>query len=353
MHLARFPRARFAPSADPARADAQPHAGGSAARASASSATTAPASRSAATRPASSSSCSATRSRQGADTLITHGAVQSNHVRQTAAAACRYGLRCEAAARAPGRGSTDPTTRRTGNVLLDRLFGAGLRVRRGRHRHGRGLAEVAERGPRAGRPALRDPGRRLERRSARSATSTPRSSCCSRRTTAGLRIDGVVHRHRQRRHPGGPGGRARGRQCRRSPVIGICVRRPAEVARSRPCCGPRRATAAHLGLPGRDRAGAGDGERRLCRRRLRHADGRHARGDPAVRAEPEGLLLDPVYTGKAMAGLIDLVPQGLLPRRPERRLPPHRRRRRAVRLRIRLLRTGRGAKWPTIWCARE
>ncbi|MGZ8364524.1 MAG: pyridoxal-phosphate dependent enzyme, partial [Caulobacteraceae bacterium] len=31
----------------------------------------------------------------GADTLITQGAVQSNHVRQTAAAAARYGLKCE------------------------------------------------------------------------------------------------------------------------------------------------------------------------------------------------------------------------------------------------------------------
>ena len=32
---------------------------------------------------------------QGADTIITVGAVQSNHVRQTAAAACKLGLRCE------------------------------------------------------------------------------------------------------------------------------------------------------------------------------------------------------------------------------------------------------------------
>lgn len=31
---------------------------------------------------------------QGADTLITHGAIQSNHVRQTAAAAAKLGLRC-------------------------------------------------------------------------------------------------------------------------------------------------------------------------------------------------------------------------------------------------------------------
>ena len=32
---------------------------------------------------------------QGADTIVTVGAVQSNHVRQTAAAACKLGLSCE------------------------------------------------------------------------------------------------------------------------------------------------------------------------------------------------------------------------------------------------------------------
>ena len=32
---------------------------------------------------------------EGADTIITVGAVQSNHVRQTAAAACKLGLSCE------------------------------------------------------------------------------------------------------------------------------------------------------------------------------------------------------------------------------------------------------------------
>ncbi|MCH7779122.1 MAG: pyridoxal-phosphate dependent enzyme, partial [Gemmatimonadetes bacterium] len=31
---------------------------------------------------------------ENADMVITQGAVQSNHVRQTAAAACRYGLGC-------------------------------------------------------------------------------------------------------------------------------------------------------------------------------------------------------------------------------------------------------------------
>jgi D-cysteine desulfhydrase len=55
---------------------------------------------------------------QGADTLITMGGVQSNHTRQTAAAAARCGLRCVVVLRdhAPAVWN--------GNLLLDHLLGA-------------------------------------------------------------------------------------------------------------------------------------------------------------------------------------------------------------------------------------
>ena len=63
--------------------------------------------------------------RQGADTLVTVGAVQSNHTRQTAAAAVRAGLRCvllhNGWAPAPG-----PDYRTVGNVLLSDVLGAEL-----------------------------------------------------------------------------------------------------------------------------------------------------------------------------------------------------------------------------------
>ena len=55
---------------------------------------------------------------QGADTLITLGGVQSNHCRQTAAAAARCGLRCIVVL----RGHAPATS--TGNLLLDYLLGA-------------------------------------------------------------------------------------------------------------------------------------------------------------------------------------------------------------------------------------
>jgi L-cysteate sulfo-lyase len=65
---------------------------------------------------------------QGADMLVTQGAVQSNHVRQTAAAACRYGLKCHALLerRVPNR---DAAYEKTGNVFLNRLFGATMEFR--------------------------------------------------------------------------------------------------------------------------------------------------------------------------------------------------------------------------------
>ena len=60
---------------------------------------------------------------EGADTVITQGATQSNHARQTAAAACRLGLRCEIILE-DRTGSTAHDYRASGNVLLDRLLGA-------------------------------------------------------------------------------------------------------------------------------------------------------------------------------------------------------------------------------------
>ncbi|MCP4932969.1 MAG: D-cysteine desulfhydrase [bacterium] len=65
---------------------------------------------------------------QNADMLVTQGAVQSNHVRQTAAAACRVGLKCHALLerRVPGR---NEDYEETGNVFLDKVFGATLEFR--------------------------------------------------------------------------------------------------------------------------------------------------------------------------------------------------------------------------------
>jgi D-cysteine desulfhydrase family pyridoxal phosphate-dependent enzyme len=60
---------------------------------------------------------------QGATTLITTGAVQSNHARMTAAAACVAGMRCVLVLTA-----TNDEPPLEGNLLLDTLFGATIRL---------------------------------------------------------------------------------------------------------------------------------------------------------------------------------------------------------------------------------
>ena len=60
---------------------------------------------------------------RGADTVVTEGAVQSNHARQTAAAAARLNLRCELLLENRLTEVSDEY-KASGNVLLDRLFDA-------------------------------------------------------------------------------------------------------------------------------------------------------------------------------------------------------------------------------------
>ena len=64
---------------------------------------------------------------EGVDTVITLGGVQSNHARQTAAAAARLGLRCQLVLpKVVPRSGED--YERNGNALLDRLLGAEVFV---------------------------------------------------------------------------------------------------------------------------------------------------------------------------------------------------------------------------------
>ena len=60
---------------------------------------------------------------RGATTLVTTGAVQSNHARMTAAAACVAGMRCVLVLT-----TTNAEPALAGNLLLDRLYGASVRL---------------------------------------------------------------------------------------------------------------------------------------------------------------------------------------------------------------------------------
>ena len=86
---------------------------------------------------------------QGADTIITVGAVQSNHVRQAAAAAARLGMRCEVLLEHRVADASEYYTG-SGNVLLDRIFGATLREYPGGTDFDAAMEDVAEEVRKAG-----------------------------------------------------------------------------------------------------------------------------------------------------------------------------------------------------------
>ncbi len=82
---------------------------------------------------------------RGCDTLVTSGALQSNHCRQTAAAAAATGLGCVLAL-----GGEEPEGAPTGNFLLDRLFGATVWWC-GESRRGERVSAIVEELRRSGR----------------------------------------------------------------------------------------------------------------------------------------------------------------------------------------------------------
>lgn len=64
---------------------------------------------------------------KGADMLVTVGAIQSNHTRQTAAAAAKAGLKC-ALLHCAWTKDASPIYRKVGNILLSHMMGAELYV---------------------------------------------------------------------------------------------------------------------------------------------------------------------------------------------------------------------------------
>ena len=66
----------------------------------------------------------------GANHLVTQGAVQSNHVRQTAAVAAKLGMKCTAVLEQRIE-TNDPAYLANGNVLLDHILGIAIEYRPG------------------------------------------------------------------------------------------------------------------------------------------------------------------------------------------------------------------------------
>ncbi|NRA72164.1 MAG: D-cysteine desulfhydrase family protein [Gammaproteobacteria bacterium] len=81
---------------------------------------------------------------QGADTIVTAGAAQSNHCRQTAAAAAKLGLECHLVL-----GGQEPQ-HFDGNLLLDKIFGCQIHWA-GNNRKGEDIPQIVEQLKKAGK----------------------------------------------------------------------------------------------------------------------------------------------------------------------------------------------------------
>lgn len=241
----------------------------------------------------------------GADLIITQGATQSNHARQTAAIAARAGLRCEILLE-DRTGRQDLAYRESGNVLLDRLLGATVRVVPGGTDMTAAMEEVARAHRTAGGKPYVIPGGGSNPVGALGYVDCAFETV-SQANAMGLRIDHVVHATGS---TGTQAGLVAGLcGCRSGiPVLGISVRAPREKQETN-VFALAEATAEFAGMAGAvrredvvvnsDYVGEGYG---LPTEGMMEA--------VALTARTEGLLLDPVYSGKAMAGLIDLIRRG-------------------------------------------
>ncbi len=243
---------------------------------------------------------------EGADTVVTVGAVQSNHARQTAAAAARLGLACELVLpRLVERSGT--LFESNGNVLLDRLFGARLHIVDDAHAARERTAEILDRiRGRGGTPAFIPVGGS----NATGSLGYVRAVDEFAHQCAALDLD--VDRLFVAASSGGTvAGLATGwAALGAGPVVtGVAVYSDAETTREE-IAAVATHTAARIGIegPGLERVAIVDDQ--LGPGYGMPTEAMHEA--IALAARLEGLVLDPVYTGKAMAGLIDHVRRGVV-----------------------------------------
>jgi D-cysteine desulfhydrase len=239
---------------------------------------------------------------KGADTLITCGAVQSNHCRLTLSAAVKEGLKCRLVLEERVPGSFD--SKAGGNNFIFNLLGVeDITVVPGGSDMMKAMQEVSDVVSAAGRKAYIIPG----------GGSNPVGAtgyvACAQEILAqtfeqGLDIDTVVCASGS---AGTHAGLVTGLYgCNMNiPVVGINVSRTKE-AQEDLVYGLVRETAGHMGIKSEipreavncfgDYVGPGYS---LPTPEMAEA--------VKLLARTEGIMLDPVYTGKAMAGLIDLV----------------------------------------------
>jgi D-cysteine desulfhydrase len=241
---------------------------------------------------------------KGCDHLVTIGSPQSNHCRQTAAAAAKFGLGC--ALVLSGEASSHDIT---GNLLLDRLLGAHLYWAGERNRQ-EVMAEVVAELRVMGRQPYPIP---LGGSNVWGATGyvLAMEELMAQITADHLNLDFIVHASSS---GGTQAGMIVGAEAHnfRGQILGISIDTPVEELQTH-VAALATATATHLGLSMLPIASKvqvnddylGDGYAQI---------GETEREAIQLMAHLEGILLDPVYTGRAMGGLIDLIRWGAFTR---------------------------------------
>jgi D-cysteine desulfhydrase family pyridoxal phosphate-dependent enzyme len=240
---------------------------------------------------------------QGADQLVTTGAPQSNHARQTAAAAAKLGLGCSLVL----RGNKPESV--TGNFLLDQLLGAHVYWSGSQDCNdaiGRVMADLRAIGrrpyfiPLGGSNVIGATGYVLAMR-----------ELAEQMAAEHLNFDFIVFASSSGGTQAGIVLGARTYGFRGTP-LGISVDHPADALKTQ-VAALATATATHLGLDAPAVADlvnvnddyVGEGYARV---------GETEREAIQLMAQLEGILLDPVYTGRAFGGLVDLIRWGAFTR---------------------------------------
>ena len=242
---------------------------------------------------------------QGAEMVMTQGATQSNHARQTAAFAARLSMKCHILLE-DRTGSKDPNYNENGNVFLDFLHGATAEKRAGGLDMNAEMEAVAEQFRAKGQKVYTIPGGGSNPTGALGYANAA-MELVQQANAIDLKIDRIVHATGS---AGTQAGLIVGLKAINAniPLLGIGVRAP-RPKQEENVFNLAVATAEKLGCPGvvkredvvanTDYVGEGYGiPTPACLEAIE------------IFARLEAILLDPVYSGKGAAGLIDLVKSG-------------------------------------------
>lgn len=243
--------------------------------------------------------------KHGADTIITQGATQSNHARQTVAIAAKMGMKCEILLE-DRTGSKVDNYRQSGNVFLDHLYGARVQEVPGGTDMNAAMSRLADELRGQGQKPYIIPG------GGSNAIGALGYVVCALElvdqfNTQGLDVSCVVHATGS---AGTQAGLLAGFEGTRSqiPVLGIGVRAPRQAQETN-VYNLAVKTAELLGVPGAV-------SRESVQANCDYVGEGYGIPTPGMveavtmMARLEGILLDPVYSGKGMAGLIDLCRKG-------------------------------------------